>query len=370
MTARSSTAGKLATAATATRQMFGVLADGTEVERITLANGQGVSASVITLGATLQSLVVPDRAGTPGDVVLGHDTVDDYWSKPQYFGTSVGRFANRIARGRFTLDGKDYVLETNDGPNHLHGGSDGFDKRIWALESIESDSDARAVLSLVSPNGDAGYPGTLTATVTYALNGKNELSVEYRATTTAPTVVNLTNHAYFDLSAGADLGGVMNHRLTLNADAYTPVDATLIPTGERRSVAGTPFDFRQPTPVGARIRDNRDDQIRLGSGYDHNFIINGPTGTLRQAARLEDPLSGRVMDLLVTAPGIQLYSGNFIDGSAVGKQNRVYRPGDALCLEPQIFPDAPNKPDFPSARLDPGETYVSRMVYRFSPSGG
>ncbi|MCP1469246.1 aldose 1-epimerase [Sphingobium sp. OAS761] len=356
-------------AATASKQTFGSLADGTRVERITLTNANGVSAGVITLGATLQSLIVPDRDGKPGDVVLGHDTAQEYLVKPQFFGVSVGRYANRIARGRFSLDGKEYVLETNDGPNHLHGGFNGFDKRIWTVESLTSGSEARVVLRYVSPDGEGGYPGTLTSTVTYALNEKNELSIEYRATTNKPTIVNLTNHAYFDLSAGTAPGGVMDHKLTLQAERYTPVDATLIPTGERRAVAGTPFDFRQPTAIGARVRDGRDDQIRTGTGYDHNFIVNGTAGTLRPAARLEDPLSGRVMDMLVTAPGLQFYSGNFLDGSVAGRNGRIYRQGDGLCLEPQVFPDAPNKPDFPSARLDPGQTYVNKMVFRFSSSG-
>lgn len=358
-----------ALAATADKQPFGSLADGMPLERVTLTNANGVSASVITLGATLQSLMVPDRDGKPGDVVLGHDTAQEYLVKPQFFGVSVGRYANRIAKGHFSLDGREYVLETNDGPNHLHGGLNGFDKRMWTVESLRNGPEARVVLRYVSPDGEGGYPGTLTSTVTYALNEKNELSIEYRATTNKPTIVNLTNHAYFDLSAGTAPGGVMDHRLTLQADAYTPVDATLIPTGERRSVAGTPFDFRQPMAIGARVRDGRDDQIRIGTGYDHNFIINGPAGTLRPAARLEDPLSGRVMDMLVTAPGVQFYSGNFLDGSVIGRNGRIYRQGDGLCLEPQVFPDAPNKPDFPSARLDPGQTYVNKMVFRFSSSG-
>lgn len=358
-----------ALAATATSEKFGSLADGAAVERVTLTNSHGVSASVITLGATLQSLVVPDRAGRPGDVVLGHDTAQDYLAKPQYFGVSVGRYANRIAKGRFTLDGKAYTLETNDGPNHLHGGAKGFDKRMWTIEGLDSGPEARVVLRYVSPDGEAGYPGTLTATVTYSLNEKNELSIEYRATTDRTTIVNLTNHAYFDLSAGTAPGGIMDQKLMLQADAYTPVDATLIPTGERRPVAGTPFDFRRSTAIGKRVRDGRDEQLRRGLGYDHNFIVNGPAGTLRPAARLEDPLSGRTMDLLVTAPGLQFYSGNFLDGTVTGKGGRLYRQGDGLCLEPQVFPDAPNRPDFPSARLDPGQTYVNRMVFRFSATG-
>lgn len=358
-----------ALSATASKQSFGTLADGAPVERVTLTNTHGVSASVITLGATLQSLIVPDRDGRPGDIVLGHDTARDYLVKPQYFGVSVGRYANRIAKGRFKLEGKDYVLETNDGPNHLHGGVNGFDKRMWTIESLNSGPEARVVLRYVSPDGEGGYPGTLTATVTYALNERNELSIEYGATTTKTTIVNLTNHAYFDLSAGTAPGGVMDQKLTLHADAYTPVDATLIPTGEWRPVGGTPFDFRRPRAIGARVRDGRDEQIRIGRGYDHNFIVDGPAGELRPAARLEDPLSGRAMDLLITAPGVQFYSGNFLDGMVTGKSGRIYRQGDGLCLEPQVFPDAPNQPGFPSARLDPGQAYVNRMVFRFSSTG-
>ncbi|RHW19429.1 galactose mutarotase [Sphingomonas gilva] len=349
----------------AERAPFGVLADGRLVERVTLGNGRGTRATIITLGATLQALHVGDRAGELADIVLGYDTAAEYLAQPQYFGVTVGRYANRIAGGRFTLDGRAYQLETNHGPNHLHGGTAGFDTRIWTIRSVESGSEARVVMDYASADGEGGYPGALTATATYTLNEADELTIEHRATTDAPTIVNITNHSFFNL-AGAGSGDVMDHRLTLNAAAYTPVDDTLIPTVARASVAGTPFDFRESTPIGARIRDGGDAQLRIGRGYDHNFVIDGEYGALRPAARLEHPGSGRVMDLLVTAPGVQFYSGNFLDGAVAGKGGRIYRQGDGLCLEPQTFPDAPNRADFPTARLDPGQVYSNRMVLRFS----
>jgi aldose 1-epimerase len=344
---------------------FGKLADGTAIEAVELSNGK-VTARIITLGAALQSLLVPDRNGKAGDVVLGHATPAEYVAKPQYFGATVGRYANRIRGGKFSLDGKSYQLATNDGPNHLHGGVRGLDKVVWKIDSVKSGSPSSVVLSHASPDGDGGYPGTLKVIATYSLNDKNELSVEYKATTDKPTIVNITNHSYFNLADGGD---ILGHRLTLLADAYTPVDATLIPTGERRNVAGTPFDFREPHVIGARVRDGNDEQIRFGRGYDHNYILRGAPGTLRLAATVEDPASGRIMELLSTAPAVQFYSGNFLDGTSIGKAGRIYRQGDALCLEPQVFPDAPNHPDFPSARLNPGETYTNTMVFRFSVAG-
>ncbi len=361
-------ASSLAIAAEARRVQFGQLADGTGIEAVELSNAGSVSARIITLGAALQSLNVPDRHGKSGDVVLGYATPAEYLAKPQYFGATVGRYANRIAGGRFTLDGKDYILDTNDGPNHLHGGLRGLDKVVWKIESVSSGSPARAVLAHTSPDGDGGYPGVLKITATYVLDDKNELSIEYRATTDKPTIVNITNHSFFNLAGASGGADVMNQRLTLFADAYTPVDKTLIPTGERRAVQGTPFDFRQPEAIGRRIRDGRDEQIRFGRGYDHNFILNGAAGTLRPAARLEDPESGRVMDMLTSAAAVQFYSGNFLDGTVVGKGNRLYRQGDGLCLEPQVFPDAPHHPDFPTARLDPGQVYSNRILLRFSVS--
>jgi aldose 1-epimerase len=352
----------------ARRVDFGTLQDGTRVAGVELSNGAGMSVRIIALGAAIQSLSVPDRKGNVADVVLGYATPREYLAKPQYFGATIGRYANRIAHGEFTLDDRQYTLETNDGPNHLHGGAHGFDKALWNIDSAIAGSPARVVLSYVSPDGAGGYPGTLKTTAIYALSERNELSVEYRATTDRPTIVNITNHTFFNLGGASGNGDVLDHRLTLHADAYTPVDATLIPTGERRKVAGTAFDFRQARSIGQSIRDGREQQLRLGRGYDHNFVLSGRAGTLRLAARLEDPLSGRVMELLTTAPGVQFYSGNFLDGTSVGKAGRLYRQGDGLCLEPQVFPDAPNRPDFPSARLDPGQEYVNTMVFRFSVS--
>jgi len=351
----------------ARRMDFGTLQDGTRVAAAELANASGMSVRIIALGAAIQSLSVPDRRGVAADVVLGYDSPRDYVAKPQYFGATVGRYANRIARGRFSLDGRSYALETNDGPNHLHGGAQGLDKVLWKIDEVVSGPPARVVLSHVSPDGAGGYPGTLTVTATYSLSERNELAVEYSARTDKPTIVNITNHAYFNL---AGKGDVLGHRLKLYADSYTPVDATLIPTGERRSVAGTPFDFRQPRAIGELIRDGHDEQLRFGRGYDHNFVLSGepsPQG-MRLAAWLEDPASGRVLEVFASAPGLQFYSGNFLDGTVVGKGGRIYRQGDALCLEPQLFPDAPNHADFPSARVDPGREYVNRMVFRFSVS--
>jgi aldose 1-epimerase len=354
-----------AQAAEAKRVAFGKLADGTAVEAVELSNGTGVTARIMTLGASIQALTAPDRDGKTADVVLGYATPAEYLAKPQYFGATVGRYANRIRGGQFTIDGKSYKLATNDGPNALHGGLRGFDKVVWKIDSIKSGTPATVVLSHVSPDGDEGYPGKLSVTATYSLNDKNELSVEYRATTDKPTIVNITNHSYFNL-AGEGTSDILGHRLTLLADAFTPVDATLIPTGQRRSVAGTAFDFRQPEAIGRRIRDARDEQVRIGRGYDHNYVLRGPAGTVRLAARLEDPESGRVMELLTSAAGVQFYSGNFLDGTVTGKSGHIYRQGDALCMEPQVFPDAPNHADFPSARLDPGKVYSNTIVYRFS----
>jgi aldose 1-epimerase len=354
-----------ADAATATRGAFGALSDGTKVEAVTLANGAGMSAKIMTLGATLQSLIVPDKAGHKDDVVLGYDTAQEYLTRPNFFGASVGRYANRIAKGKFALDGKTYALATNDGPNSLHGGTKGFDKRIWKIDSVSNGPEAKVVLSYVSADGEEGFPGEMKVTATYSLNEQNELKLEYRATTSKPTVLNLTNHSYFNLS-GNDARDVMGNLVTLHAARYTPVDATLIPTGERRAVAGSPFDFRAPHRVGDRIRDAKDQQIRFGRGYDHNFIVDGNAGTLRPAAVVQDPASGRTMEMSVTAPGIQFYTGNFMDGTFFGKSSRAYRQGDAICLEPGVFPDSPNHADFPTARLNPGQSYVNTMVYKFS----
>jgi len=354
-----------ANAATATRAAFGALSDGTKVEAVTLTNGAGMSAKIMTLGATLQSLMVPDKAGHKDDVVLGYDTAQEYLSHPDYFGASVGRYANRIAKAKFSLDGKSFTLPVNDGPNTLHGGVKGFDKRMWKIDSVTSGPEAKAVFSYVSADGEEGFPGELKVTATYSLTEQNELKLEYRATTSKPTVLNLTNHSYFNLS-GNDARDVMGDMVTLHAERFTPVDATLIPTGERRAVAGTVFDFRAPHRVGDRIRDGKDQQIRYGRGYDHNFIVDGTAGTLRPAAVVTEPVSGRTMELSTSAPGVQFYTGNFLDGTFFGKGQRAYRQGDAICLEPGVFPDSPNHPDFPTSRLNPGQTYVNTIVYKFS----
>jgi aldose 1-epimerase len=349
------------------RASFGTLADGQTVEAITLRNSHGVTVRIIALGASVQALTVPDRSGKVADVVLGYANLADYLAKPQYFGATVGRFANRIAQGRFALDGKTYQLATNNGPNSLHGGMRGFDKVLWKVEQVHRGSSAAVTFGYLSRDGDEGYPGSLTVTATYQLNDDNEISVEYRATADRPTIVNITNHSYFNLAGEGSEDGVMHHLLTLPAAEYTPVDATLIPTGEFRSVTGTVFDFRHAKAIGRDIRGGGDDQILYGKGYDHNWVISRkPVQVPRLVARVEDPESGRVLEVLSTQPGIQFYSGNFLDGTVVGKSGRTYRQGDAIVLEPQLFPDTPNRPAFGSARLDPGVPYVNRIIYRFS----
>jgi len=345
------------------RAAVGTLPDGAKVELLTLRDGSGMKAQVLTLGAALHSLEVPDRDGKYADVVLADATLAATLAKPQYFGTTVGRFANRIARGTYTLDGREYHAPANDGPNSLHGGTTGFDKVVWDV--VEAGPD-RVTLRHVSPAGDQGYPGTLTVTATYALEGDGRLSIEYRATSDAPTIVNLSNHAYWNLS-GEGSGSAMAHELTIAAGEYTPVDDTLIPTGEFVPVAGTVFDFRTPKAIGRDLRDGSEPQLLRGRGYDHNWVVSrAPASQPREVARVHDPKSGRVMALSSAQPGLQFYSGNFLDGTTVGKGGHVYRQGDAFVLEPQLFPDTPNQPSFGSARLAPGQQYVNRMVYRFT----
>lgn len=353
-------------AAEATRADFGKTADGTPVEAAELSNAAGHRVRVLTLGATIQALEVPDRDGKVADIVLGYPTAAEYLEKPQYFGSTVGRFANRIGGATFELDGTRYILEANDGPNHLHGGRQGLDKVHWTLVSTDSGSPATAVFRVVSPDGAGGYPGTLTVLARYSLADNGDLRIDYEATTDKTTIVNITNHAYFNLSGAAGAHGILDHELSIPASRYTPVDETLIPTGELASVAGTPFDFREARRIGDDIRDGSVAQLVFGRGYDHNFVIDGADGTLRRAAVLRDPVSGRVMEMLTTAPAVQFYSGNFLDGLTIGKYERMYRQGDALCLEPQVYPDAPNRPEFPSAKLEPGETYTNTLVLRFS----
>jgi len=349
------------------RDIFGTLPGGEAVEAITLVNRAGMRATIITYGASLQALLAPDRDGALADVTLGHATLDPYLDQPQYFGSTVGRVANRIAGGRFTLDGIEHHVPVNNGPNSLHGGSRGFDKVNWEVLEVEAGPPASVTLGYVSPDGDQGYPGTLKVTATYSLSDDNCLCVEYRAATDRATLVNLSNHAYWNLAGEGSAEGVMGHLLTIPADEYLPTDATAIPTGEFRAVEGTAFDFRQPTPIGARVRDASDDQIRFGRGYDHNWVIAREVADEpRLLARLEDPVSGRVLETISNQPGIQFYSGNFLDATSFGKAGSLYRMGDAVALEPQKFPDTPNRPEFGSLRLDPGETYRNIILWRFS----
>jgi aldose 1-epimerase len=353
--------------ATAERAPFGKLPDGTPIEAVTLRNSHGISARIITYGATLQALVAPDRQGHPADIALGYDDLAGYVEHPNYFGATIGRFANRIAGARFALDGKTYSLALNDKPNSLHGGLIGFDKKVWRIDSVQSAEVASVTLTLTSAAGDQGYPGTLKVTERYSLDESGSLSLDYSATTDAPTVVNLTNHSIFNLAGEGAARDVLGERLTVPAGHYTPVDATLIPTGALQAVAGTVFDFRHGRIIGQDIRDGRDAQIVAGRGYDHNFALDaGLTSQPKLAARLEDPVSGRVLEVWSTEPGLQVYTGNFLDGTRVGKHGHLYRMGDGIALEPQKFPNAPNIPGFISARLDPGATYHHRMIFRLS----
>lgn len=351
-------------AATGDRQAFGTMPDGRLVEAVTLTSRGGLTACILTYGATLQALAAPDRDGVSADIVLGHASLDDYLSERHYFGVTVGRYANRIRHGRFTIDGTPYAIACNNGANSLHGGEDGFDTRCWTIAALTTDA---VTMTLDSPDGDQGYPGALAVTAIYAFNDDDALHITYTATTDAPTIVNMTNHSFFNLAGEGSGHSILSHRLMVAADTYLPVDATMIPTGERRAVAGTPFDFRQARPLADGIRDATDDQIRLGQGYDHNYVLrDGDADGMRIAARVTDPGSGRTLTLATDQPGLQVYSGNFLDGRAIGKAGRAYRQSDGFALEPQLFPDTPNQPDFGSARLDPGETYRARIVYRLS----
>ncbi|MBN9145115.1 MAG: galactose mutarotase [Novosphingobium sp. 63-713] len=358
-----------AMAVTAQRENAGKLPDGAVVEAVTLSAGNGVSARILAYGATLQSLIAPDAKGRKADVALGYDDLDSYVNHPNYFGATIGRFANRIADGRFALDGKTYQLPQNDHGQTLHGGGRGFDKVLWKVESISSGPVARLVLTHTSPDGDSGYPGTLKARVTYSLDEKGNLGILFEAETDKPTIVNMTNHALFNMAGEGSPGGAMDNRLTIPAGAYTPVSPTLIPTGELRKVAGGAFDFRKARRLNDALRDGHDDQIVAGRGYDHNFALDkGLTATPQLAARLVDPASGRMLEVLTTEPGLQFYSGNFLDGTLIGKHGHLYRMGDGIALEPQKFPDAPNHQNFISARVDPGKPYRHAMIYRLSVS--
>jgi aldose 1-epimerase len=345
-----------------TRADFGETPDGTPVAIYTLTNKHGMEAGITTYGGRVVSLKTPDRKGAMGDVVLGFDSVAGYVANAgPFFGALIGRYGNRIGGARFTLDGVEYKVDQNDGANSLHGGARGFDKAVWTAKEL---ADGGLELTYLSKDGEEGFPGNLKATVTYRLTDANELRIDYAATTDKTTVVNLTNHSYFNLK-GAGEGDILGHLLMLNADRFTPVDSGLIPTGELRAVNGTPFDFRKPTAIGARI-DQDNEQLKLGHGYDHNWVLNRRGGGLSLAARVEEPSTGRVLEVLTTEPGIQFYTGNFLDGTIVGKGGRAYGLRSGFCLETQHFPDSPNKPQFPSTVLKPGGKYHSTTVFRFS----
>jgi aldose 1-epimerase len=342
---------------------FGRTAEGEDVDIYTLSNRTGAEARVITYGGALVSLRVPDRRGHLADVLLGFDSLEDYQRQTFYIGALIGRYANRIARGRFRLDGIEYRLAINNPPNHLHGGVRGFDKVVWAARALDARDGAALELTYLSRDGEEGYPGNLSVRVVYTLTDRNELRIDYSATTDKATVVNLSLHNYYNL-AGAGSGDILNQRLWVNAERFTPTDSTAIPTGELREVKGTPFDFRKPTAIGARIGAD-DEQLKFGNGYDHNFVLNGRAGQLRKAAEVYEPSTGRVMEVWTTEPGVQLYTGNYLDVAA-GKGGQPYPRRSGFCLETQHYPDSPNHPAFPSTVLRKGDTYSSTTVYKFS----
>ncbi len=346
------------------KQVFGSDVDGKPVYLFTLSNVNGMVVRITNYGAIVQSLLVPDREGKIEDVVLGYDQLNDYLKDSPYFGAIVGRYGNRIARGKFRLENNEYTLQTNNGVNHLHGGIKGFDKVVWNAEPIKYENEVSLKLSYLSPDGEEGYPGNLSAIVIYTLTNNNELKIEYQATTDKPTLCNLTHHSYFNLSGNCQRN-ILNHRLWINANHFTPVDSTLIPTGEILPVKDTPFDFSTARAISERI-DWEDEQLKFGLGYDHNWVLNDVDGSLKLQASLYDSVSGRLMEILTVEPGLQFYSGNFLNGSQVGKAGKVYHFRNGLCLETQHFPDSPNKPNFPATILKPGETYETQTVYRFS----
>lgn len=343
---------------------FGKTPDGREVEIFYLKNKSGMQAGIMTYGATLVSLTVPDRNGVMSDVVLGFDSLSSYMNQSPYFGSTIGRYGNRIGKGTFELNGTKYTLAVNNGANHLHGGIKGFDKVVWTADQKESAQGKSLALKYVSNDGEEGYPGTLTVKVVYSLTDENELRIDYEATTDKPTIVNLTHHSYFNL-AGAGNGDILSHELFIDADRFTPIDGGLIPIGELRSVRGTPMDFTKAEVIGARIKDTYE-QIKNGGGYDHNWVLNKAQGAFGLAARASEKTSGRVMEVLTSEPGLQFYSGNFLDGTLTGKGGKKYDYRSGFCLETQHFPDSPNKPQFPSTTLNPATVYKTSTIYRFS----
>jgi aldose 1-epimerase len=346
------------------KESFGAAPDGTPVDIYTLRNAKGFEAKITNYGGVVVSLKAPDRQGTLADVVLGFDNLSDYIKGCPYFGALIGRYGNRIAKGKFDLNGKTYTLATNDGPNHLHGGVKGFDKVVWkGQSSYRNDGrEPSLLLKYVSKDGEEGYPGTLTVNASYTLTEDNALRLDFDATTDSDTIVNLTHHSYFNL---AGQGDVLGHEVMIQSNQFTPVDNTLIPTGELRSVQGTPFDFNAPTAIGARI-NQEDEQLKFCKGYDHNWVVNKSAGELGLMARVYEPSSGRVLEVLSNEPGLQFYTGNFLDGKLQGKNGKFYQFRSGFCMEPQHYPDSPNKPNFPSVVLKPGETYKHTIIYRFS----
>jgi aldose 1-epimerase len=343
------------------KSSFGKTPDGTPVEIYTLRNSSGMEATIMTYGGIVTSLKVPDRNGKFGDVVLGYDNLGGYLTNSPYFGALIGRYGNRIAKGKFTLDGQTYTLATNNVPNHLHGGLKGFDKVVWTAKPVETFYGPGLELTYLSKDGEEGYPGNLSVTAIYTVTEKNELLLQYTATTDKDTVCNLTHHSYFNLRGSGD---ILDHVVQINADKFTPVDSTLIPTGELKLVAETPFDFREPVAIGARIGDDNE-QLKFGTGYDHNWVLNKQPGEVSLAARVYEPTTGRVMEVFTSEPGLQFYTGNFLDGTITGKRGQTYKFRDAFCMEAQHFPDSPNHPDFPTTELKPGETYKNTIAYKF-----
>ncbi|HZL12703.1 MAG TPA: aldose epimerase family protein [Verrucomicrobiae bacterium] len=341
---------------------FGKIPDGAPVEIYTLRNYAGMEARIMTYGGTVVSLKVPDKNGKLGDVVLGFDNLAEYRTNSPYFGALIGRYGNRIAKGKFSLDGHEYTLAVNNGSNSLHGGLKGFDKVVWKAEPVNTAYGPGLQLTYLSKDGEEGYPGNLSVTADYVVTENNELIVQFTAKTDQDTVCNLTHHSYFNLSGKGD---VLDDVVQIDADKFTPTDSTQIPTGELRPVAGTPFDFRQPMPIGARIKDDNE-QLKIAEGYDHNFVLNKMPGEFGRAATVYDPASGREMEVWTTAPGVQFYTGNFLDGTIKGKGGHIYHQYDAFCFEPQGFPDSPNHPKFPSTELKPGEIYKNTIIYKFS----
>lgn len=343
------------------KQFFGATKSGTPADLYTLTNDNGVQVKITNYGGIITSILAPDRDGNLGEVTLGLDTLDDYLGRHPFFGALVGRYANRIGGGKFTLDGVEYQLATQDGKNHLHGGMEGFDKKVWEAKSTSVENEVSLTLTYVSASGEENYPGTLTTTVTYTLNNENELAIDYQATTDKATILNLTNHTYFNLAQSET---ILDHVMMINSDAFTAVDEEVIPTGEIRSVEGTPLDFRTPTRIGDRI-DADDEQLKFAGGYDHNWIVKGEPGEMRLAAKVTEPTTGRILEVSTTQPAVQFYAGNMMPKEMPGRGGATYKWRGALCLETQHYPDSPNHPEFPSTVLRPGEKYHEVTVFKF-----